>query len=77
MSAESRPEVIIFDNLTRPTDVVGEYTQVKAKTPRTASEPFANTNAAGSVRQINSFSDIAACARLSGERLRTMLAANH
>ena len=75
MNSSAPPEFIVFDNLVRPTEVVGEFTKVKAKTPPIISEPFVNTNAAGSMRQINSFEDIQRCAYQSGERLKAMFSA--
>lgn len=69
MNAEAK--VIIFDNLVRPTDVVGEYTEVKALQP--ASDPFLNANAAGTVRQVDSMDGVKDCASGSGVRLRDAL----
>lgn len=73
MSATSREQaVIVFDNLMRPTDVVGELTQVKAKAIQ-PSGAFVNSNAAGLVRQVGSLEEMRKCAKESGERLRAML----
>lgn len=66
-----KEEVIVFDNLVRPTDVIGKLTQVTAVTP--PSDAFVSSNAAGLIRQVKTLDDIRACSEDSGKRLRAML----
>lgn len=73
MDADRSEEVIVFDNLIRPTSVVGEYSELKAVQP--ASEPCAHSNAAGLVREVKSLAEISECATNSGARLKAMLSA--
>jgi len=62
--------VIVFDNLyRRPTDSLGDYTNVRAKTPD-APEPFANSNAPGLPPQIDSIEEIGGIGFESGARLK-------
>lgn len=62
---------IVFDNLVRPSDVVGEVKQITAVTP--PSQAFVNSNAAGKTRQVESLDEIRECAKKSGERLKELL----
>lgn len=71
MDANQSEDVIVFDNLVRPTDVVGEYAELRAVQP--AAEPCAQPNAAGYIREVNSLGDIRKCATKSGARLKAML----
>lgn len=73
MNAVRKEEVIVFDNLVRPTDVIGKLTQVTAVTP--PSDAFVSSNAAGLIRQVKTLDDIRACSEDSGKRLRAMLKA--
>lgn len=71
MSAASQEQVVEFDNLVRPSDVVGRPTPVRAVLM--PAESFANSNAAGVMRQINTLEELKECAQNSGRRLREML----
>jgi len=71
MDTNQSENVIVFDNLVRPTNVVGEYVDLKAVH---AAEPCAHPNAAGSTREVKSLADIKDCAAKSGGRLKAMLA---
>ena len=62
--------VITFDNLVRPTDVVGKLTEVTAVQPPQA---FVNTNAAGSTRQFESLDEVRGCGAKSAESLLKLL----
>lgn len=59
-------EVIVFDNLVRPTEVAGKLAPVSALIP----ESFAHRNAAGMTREVDSIDEVKECAALSGARLR-------
>lgn len=78
MNAVREEEVIVFDNLVRPTDVIGKLAQVTAVTPPPPPPPsdaFVSSNAAGLVRQVKTLDDIRVCSEDSGKRLRAMLKA--
>ena len=64
---ESR--VIVFDNLVRPTDVIGEFQSVKAKVPA----PFAAKNASACLADYDSYEEIAVAGAISARRLMAML----
>ncbi|HEC13573.1 MAG TPA: hypothetical protein ENI80_10070 [Acidiferrobacteraceae bacterium] len=66
MNATAEKGVIVFDNLVRPTEVVGEFDMVKAK----KSKPFKNSNAAGDTRRISCLEDVEKSALESGNRLK-------
>jgi hypothetical protein len=69
MSTSNEQDVIVFDNLFRPTgNVVGELQPVKAVRPTT--EPFVSPNAAGDIREVNELDDIKKCASHSGTNLK-------
>lgn len=72
MDTNRSGDVIVFDNLVRPTSVVGEYAELRAVQPTV---PCAHPNAAGSTREIKSLTDIGDCATKSGARLKAMLSA--
>ncbi|MCG8007974.1 MAG: hypothetical protein N0C81_10055 [Candidatus Thiodiazotropha lotti] len=59
-------EVIVFDNLVRPTDVAGQLAQVSALIP----ESFAHRNAAGKTREVDDIEELKLCASNSGARLK-------
>lgn len=67
-SNAEREDIIVFDNLVRQTDVIGEYASVKAK----RAEPFLNSNAAGQTREIGSRDELSEIALNSGKRLRQL-----
>ncbi len=73
MDADRREGVIVFDNLVRPTSVVGEFAELQAVQP--PAEPFAHPNAAGAIRAVKSFEDIKTWAAKSGARLKGILTA--
>ncbi|WP_293652422.1 hypothetical protein [Thiolapillus sp.] len=64
-------QVIVFDNLVRPTDVIGEFKSVEAKVP----VPFSTQNASVCLPDYNNYEDIAAAGERSGGRLMVMLEA--
>lgn len=59
-------EVIVFDNLVRPTEVAGQMASVSALIP----ESFAHRNAAGKTREVDSIDEIKECAAHAGARFR-------
>lgn len=61
---------IVFDNLLRPTGVVGELEQVTALEP---SQAFVNSNAAGAIRQFENLDELRDCAARSAESLLKLL----
>ena len=62
--------VIEFDNLVRTTDVIGQLTPLRAKSP----EPFANSNAPGMPHEFGSLAEIQGVAYDSGVSLRKAFA---
>ena len=62
-------QVIVFDNLVRPTDVIGEFKSVKAKVPA----PFAAQNASACLADYDGYEAIADAGALSAHRLMAML----
>jgi len=67
---ETNPDVIVFDNLRRPSgDVAGSYTPVKAKAFQPA-ESFKCSNAAGHTRVVDSRDSIAELASVSGKKIK-------
>ncbi len=64
MDSNEESQVIVFDNLFRPSEIVGKFQQVEAV------EPFTNANAGGEPRQVEKLQDIEKCAAESGRRLK-------
>ena len=64
-------KVIVFDNLVRPTDVIGEFKSVEAKVPA----PFSAQNASVCLPDYEGYDAIAAAGKRSGQRLMVMLRA--
>jgi len=62
-------QVIVFDNLVRPTDVIGEFKSVEAKVPA----PFSAQNASACLADYGSYDAIAAAGERSAHRLMAML----
>lgn len=63
-------DVITFDNLVRPTEVVGKLTPVTAIQP---SQAFVNANAAGDTRQFKNLDEVRDCAAKSADSLLKLL----
>jgi len=57
--------IIVFDNLVRATDVIGEYKVIEAKAP---AEPFSCHNAPGFPASVESLASISELAKSSAQR---------
>ncbi len=72
MSAQNEinQDVIVFENLCRPSsDVAGNYISVKAKAVQPV-EPFKCSNAAGYTRVVESLDEIGVLASTSGRKIK-------
>jgi len=71
---ENEQDVIVFENLRRPSDdIVGDYTSVKARVIPVA-EPFVRSNAAGTTRIVESLTEVGELARQSGLKIKAVFA---
>lgn len=62
-------EVLVFDNLYRPTEIVGDYKTIKARKP----ECFVSPNASGSLPDICGLEKIGTIGKQCGLALRNQL----
>ena len=72
MNAEQNESVITFENLVRPTDVVGKYEPLTAV--EKSAEPFVNSNAVGHTRSVENRKEVGEIAKASGLRLKKIFA---
>jgi len=72
MSTEQREDVIVFENLVRPTGVIGKFDAVTAV--RKVTEPFVNANAVGHTRSVENRAEVGSIANKSGARLKKIFA---
>lgn len=64
-------DVIVFDNLYRPTDIVGDYENIKAKSP----VPFQQSNAAACLVEHGGIEKIGELGATAGARLKAAITA--
>ncbi len=67
---EIKDDLIVFNNLVRPSDdIVGETRPVKAKVPK-----FSAPNAEGNLRAVKDFREVGTIAREAGEKFSSVFA---
>ena len=67
--SESNDKIIVFENLRRSADIIGEEDVVI----KAIVQPFVSDNAHGVLRKVSGYEEVALLGAKSGEKIRRML----